>query len=397
MVLANLRDIKVALEDTFGEGGTGGEFKSVRCVTQPKADPTRQVHEDPTIRQTLASRYKPILGLLSGSKVTFDTHLRGTGTAAGDGTTSKGSADLVEGLLLKCALGGEDLGTGTDVDDAAPTVADFDVGDASGLAEGYGVLCGTEASVISSVAGGNVSLLRALASAPADESVVYASTTYYPTESLFGTLEVQALGAEATADGYFAFRGCGLDLKLDQLDPGQLPKVVYEGTACTWTHHATGTLATPTFDNSTLPPVVGYASALYIGDYGDSTRNKVHFSSIKIDPGVAIEAVPSGSGIQGVQDYERSVIAPTVEITVYPFDYDWFSDFDNSTAKYIHLQIGSTAGATVLIELQRVYFDAVPERNPIGQQLGVTLKGKGFAKNTDTNERVVSPIRIHLL
>ena len=407
MALFNVRDLQIfnANEDTFGVDQGHTDFvanaRSVRCVNQPVVTPAQVATDNPALRQRLARQLAPILGLKNASKIAFACALRGTGTAAGNATAALGAADLAEGQLLKNAFGGESLGTGTTINDVTPSATEFDLTSAAGLSEGQAILVavgsGYEASVIANIATNTITLSRALSAAPSNGATVYASATYYPIESISGTLQFQAIGAEST-DGYYRMLGCQADCKFSNLAPGQLPQLDFDVMASGWNKYAAATLAAATYSNTVNAPVPGYASSLFVVDHGGTTRNLVHCSAITIDPGLAVEAIGSVSGTQGIQGYARSGIAPVVDMTLYPWSDDFHDDFAAGTAKQIHYQIGSTPGQTVLIELQKVVLSEVPARAAIGQQVGVQVKGYGIEDTTiATGELARAAVRLHLL
>jgi len=404
MALVNLRDLQVhdADESSFGVDESGSfSARSVRCVAPPKLTVDRQALANPAIRQRLAAQLAPILGLKNASKLALAVALRGTGTAAGDGVGALGAADLAECQLLENAFGGESKGTGTDVNDVAATTTGCTVTSAAGLAEGQAVLVtlstGLEATVISDITGNDLTFSRALSAAPADEAVIYAGTTYYPSETLAGSLQFQGIGSE---DQYFRMLGCQVgSFKIGNLNPGQLPQLDYDIMAASWAEKSGASLADASYSNTVNPPIPGYASTLMAVDVGSSTRTVINYNTLTLDPGITAEKIPGASGaVEGVQAYGRSGIAPKLELTTNPHAAAWLTDFEGPTAKQVHLQLGSTAGQTVLIEMQNAYLVKVPERAAINSQLGIKLVLEGRELTTiATTELARAALRVHLL
>ncbi len=398
-----LRDLEIhnANESAFGVDESGSfSGRSVRCVSAPKVTAAQDALKNPSLRQYLGETLPPILGLKNKSKVTASVALRGTGTAAGNAVAALGAAGLAEGQLLKNAFGGESLGTGTDVNDAAAAATGFTVTDASGLEVGQAimVLVGSvlEATVIKTISTNDLTFTRALSAAPADNAIVYASATYYPTEALPGTLQAQATGSE---DGYFRALGCQADMKISNLNPGQLSQLDFDLMVASWVKMTGASLAAATYTNTVNAPVVGAASFLYLGDNGNTARNLINCNQISIDPGLGIEGIPSVSNmVEGLQGYGRTGMTPTVELTTNPHSFDWQDDFDALTGKFLHYQIGATAGSTVLIEIPLIYFTAVPGRAAVLSQLGMALKGEGrIDSSLGVTELLRAPIRYHRL
>lgn len=395
MSLYNLFGLKVhnASEAAFAteEGSFSG--RDVACVNYPTVNAIQAAIENPTIRTSIYHENDYILGLKNTSKLGFQTWLRGTSTSAGNATAALGSADLAEGQLFENALGGESLGTGTTVGTGS-TTTNIVLASSAGFSVGQAVLIGTEASVIATVPDGtHITLVRALTSAPSNSTVCYASATYYCSQSISSTLQFQARGTE---DDFFKLYGCQGTLTFADLNPGQLPKCAWDFHVANWDKADSSSLAAPSFDQSNTPPVIGSAGKLWIQDVGTTTINIVDSPSIAFVPGVDVQPWPSVSGTQGLQGWARSVVNPTFTLTV-EYSDDWKTKYLAQTNVYAHYQIGTTAGATVLIEIQNAALSAMPGRVNIAGQLMSTITGRGLRGTTTTNDLTKSPFRIHLL
>lgn len=381
-------------EETFGTAEDSFSGRDVRTITKPNCALSQDWIPDPTTRQRIAPVTKGILGLKKG-KLDFTTFLRGTGTAAGNATEALGYADLAEGQLLRNVFGGESLGTGTTVAaDPAPTVNGCTVASAAGLSVGQAIMINGEATVIKTKSTNALTFTRALSAAPEESDVVYAAATYYPVQALTHTLQFQCKGAE---DDYWSLLGCQGSLKLQQFGMGQLVQAVYEFVAASWAAHTGASIDNDSYSNETNPPAVGYSSAIYVQDYDTQTLNMVDADGISIDPGMAIEAIPSASGVMGVQKYTRSATAPAVEFTTEYAD-DWRDDFEAQTAKYFHMQIGSTAGQTALVELQKCYLNKSVERSAYNSQLGSKVSMMAVDNTAaGSTDLLQAAMRVHLL
>lgn len=392
----NIRSLTVhdSDETAFGVAEESYDGRDVRCVTQPNAELTQDWIENPTVRQRIAHVSGGILGLKRG-KLSMATFLRGTGTAAGSATASLGYADLAEGQFLRNALGGESLGTGSTVAaDPEPSTTGCTATSAAGLSVGQAIMINGEVTVIASKNTNAITFTRALSAAPEALDVIYAAATYYPVQALTHTLQFQIKGAE---DDYWSLLGCQLTMKIAQLGMGQLPQAVYEAMVANWAAHTGAAIDNDSYSNVTNPTALGYASALYVQDHGTTTRNLVDADAISIDPGLAVEAIGSASGVMGIQKYTRSAAQPVVEFTT-EYSDDWRDDFDAQTAKYLHLQIGSTAGQTTLIEVPKFYLNKSVERNPYNSQLGSKVSGVGRDDTAaGATDLLQAAIRVHLL
>lgn len=404
MSLFDLLNLQVhnADETAFATVEGSPTWRDVRITARPKIDPSQGFFPDPAIRQRLEERYAMIPGLKSGANLApIQLAMSGTGTAAGDGVAALGAANVTDGQLLKNAFGGESLGTGSTVDDVAPSVTGFDVaaGEGSQFSVGQAVLCtttaGLEANVIASISTDSMTFTRAFSSAPANGSVVHAGATYYPANPS-GTLQFRSLDAEAAA-AYWTWLGCQLQVKFSNLNQNQECRMDFEAMVTDWAESSGGALAMASFDHTTNAPVPGSASELHIQDVATTTRNLIHFSDIKIDPGVTFNAIPSASGTEGVQGFGQVTSLPKIEVTVNSFGADWFDDVTAQQALYLHYQIGATAGNTLLFEIPNMTLDGVPERASVAGQNGLTLKFTGRGLGTDDDDLLQAPIRFHRL
>jgi hypothetical protein len=387
-------------EGTFATVEGSPTWRDLRITARPKIDPSQTWFDDPAIRQRLEERYPKIQGLKSvGALAPIQIPLCGTGTAAGDTVEADGATDCSDGQMLKNSFGGESLGTGTTVNDAGATTTGFTVASAAGLSEKQAVLCtttaGLEANVIDTISTNDLTFVRAFTSAPANGSTVNASATYYPLTPS-GTLQFRSLDAEAAA-AFWTWLGCQLTAKLSALNPGEEPRVDLEGMVVSWAESSGGSLAMASYDHTTNASTPGLASELHIQNVATTTRNLIHHSNIAIDPGITYNAIPSASGVEGVQGYGRATWLPKIEITVNSFSADWFDDITSQQAAYLHYQIGSTAGETVLIEIPNMTLDAVPEKASVEGQNALSMKWTGRGLGTTETDLARAPIRLHRL
>lgn len=404
MALANLQQVQVhdGNEATFATD-LAGSFSGldVRLAGPAKIDMAQAFTRDPSVRQRLEETHDMIALLKSGTRLTLPTFLRGTGTAAGDATAAVGAADLAESRMLVNAFGGESLGTGTTVNDAGASATEFTVTSAAGLAVGQALLVtlatGLEASVIGAIATNDITLTRALSAAPANGAVVYASATYYPIQVLANTIQFDVLTAGA-ASAYYRALGCQLTPKLSNLIPPALPLVTYEAMAASWAQKTGGALALASYGNASNPPIPGYASSLYLGTVAATTRTLTHFSALDIDPGLGVVGIPSGSGTEGLQGYSRTAMLPTVKLTLNEWTAATHDLVTAQTNKFLHYQIGATAGQTVLIEIPNMVATALPEAASVANsQLGQSISFEGHGTGSTETDIARAPIRIHLL
>lgn len=401
MVLHNLVDLQVhsANESTPGADlGTAFSGRSIRWVKLPVLQAVQAMLPNPSAKQILADNLAPILGLKNGSKLQFGVALRGTGTAAGASTAAKLAADLPENQLLANAFGGESGGTGTTCG-VGSTTTEIVVAASSGFTVGQMVMINNEARRVTAKADAtHITLNMALSGAPSASTPVYAAATYYPAESLVNTLQFGFFGA---TDGYYHLQGCQLDCKFANLNPGQLPQIDYDANIANWTHYTNASTLSPvTYATTHNAPVPGYASNIFLGAAAATTRATVNSSAIAIEPGIAFQPITtisssSGTGM-GIQAYQRTVIDPSITLTLNDYAVAYVTAFGAQTAYQIMYQVGTTAGQTVCIEAGNAVIDANPMGVNVNSRAGQQIKFKCLASSGST-ELARAPIRIHLL
>lgn len=381
-------------ETTFGTAEGSYSGRDIRTVSVPTLNLSQAALENTTTRQRLGMAYAPIIGLKNQSKLGFSTWFRGTGTAAGNATAALGKADLVESQLLWNAFGGESLGTGTTVTGSGSTTTSIDCTSAAGLAIGQAVMINGEVSVIGNIVTNTLTLTRALSAIPSGSDVVYASATYFPLEDITKTLQFQLKSGE---DDWYKLLGCQSAISFADLNTNQIPKINYDFSVASWSAQTSASLDLDSYTKTNNPPIPGYASKLYIQDFGTTTINQVDTNNLNIAPNMTIEALMSVSGVEGMQGWRRASIAPTIDMSVNAWSDDYRDDFEAQTAKYIHYQIGSTAGSTVFIEIPKAYVSEMPQHVGVNNQHGVGVKFMGVESGTTFTDIARSAIRVHLL
>jgi hypothetical protein len=391
MTMFRLRNLKVhdAVETAFATEEGSFSARDVQCVDVAKLDIAQDHLDDPTVvADAISPLYKKILGLKNKTKLSFPVNLRGTGTAAGNATAAVGAAGVTEGQFLKNFFGTETLDTGSTAVASGSDTDTIVTASGAGFTVGNAVLINGEASPIGNKVTNTLTLTKALTATPADSDVVYASATYTPNKTISSL--TQQFRAYTGEDDYWKLLGCQLaSLKLSNLGPGQLPRMDLEWLVANWTKATGGSLSTPTFLNvATTSPIPGYVSYFHMQTYGTTTKNHLNVSNFSLDFGMdAQQLLTVSGGVQSVQSYVRTKIAPTFEVTFTGWDTTAVAAWANQTKVSILYQLGSTAGNTILIDMRECYIEMQEEAN-VNSQLGVKVKGYAIGS---------VPVRLHLL
>lgn len=391
--------------------GTIGDFTDIPFVEgSVQLTLTRQTLETQDLQQRQDDWSQDVLGLRRAT-LQGDLNLAPTGSAAGD-TTAAVQGPV--GLILKAIMGGEELGTGTTVDDASATTTSFDVASAAGLAAGgaLGWVNGNgemEVREIASVSGTTVTLAEAFSSAPANSDTLYASATYYLRPSNGGnSTSLQAIVEGLESDDRWLLLGGqaeSVSLNISPSTDGVIPRMTVSILFATWlygdeasTDLTASSLADATYSNYE-------AIALNDGEFrfptaSGTASSPLHVSAVEFSPNISWGPVTSPSGTEIILQWIRRHNTPAIQGSfTLPFeDHTHFDDRDSRTEKAAHFQIGRSAGGSVqlsapacqITDAQRVDADGIA-----GQQ--VSWKGRVDNNKTGTDDVQLTAFRVHLV
>src|SRR5688500_1832643 len=188
--------------------GTLGNYEDVPCQGVAQVTLTRDENDPMIVQQFLDQHSEKVVGRRSWS-LSFTCNLASTGTAAG--STVAAISDVL-GTMLKAVMGGENLSTGTTVNDAGAAVTDYDLtataGWVSGVVGGTTISGAVQWRPVKTLAGSNITHALATTAAPANGAVVYGSACYSFTEDPDTSLQFIVQGAEGN-DGWVLLGGQG--------------------------------------------------------------------------------------------------------------------------------------------------------------------------------------------
>jgi len=314
---------------------------------------TEQVRPE-TLQQFLDAQPTNVLGPKSAS-MTFEVHLHPTGVAGTDAQATVDATDTAIVLLLKTVLGGvSGANNGTTVDDAAPTASSFDVADttdldlggALGWVNGDGRL---EVREIEQVSSSTVTLKQAYSAAPADDDVLYASTTVYLTEDPDTSLQFQVQGAEQ--DDRWLLLGGQLESMSLTTELGQLPRVSMTIQFADWIYgddantDLTGSELVAA-DYANFDPVAFFDSEFLAQVVNNSTRQIIDAPTFEVSPNISYVPVSSPSGTNNIARWRRTRSVPAVNFnfTTYFENFSWFDARDNRDLYHFQVQVGGSGG-----------------------------------------------------
>lgn len=404
--IQSVQRLRVSTEASFATDRTGDLASNFTDV--PFVEGSLQMVNDvemlnPMYAQQFKDGHPTQLTGLKACTLSYSLNLASTGTAAVSGTTAVQGA---LGQILKEVLGGESLAAGTTVSSAtdaatltATTTAVISTGCALGWVNSAGDL---EARPVRQVPGSSRINMRMAFSATASASdILYRSATYHLGEDPTGSLQHLIQGEESD-DAWLQLgqqiEGMSLDVPV-----GQLPKITFNFkgaqylTNTSTTGTITGSLTAATYTNVSPSHFVG---GVHIANYDSSSPTELHVSSITINPAVTYVPQTSPGGTNTIKRWVRNRVAPVVSGSfVVPYeDLTHWIDRDAETRKQLIVQIGTSAGSTVLLDFPTIQITNV-QRNG-GDAIAsstvewVAQRDDRTVGNTDLNK---SAFRIHLL
>lgn len=376
-------------------------------LEQPTLDPM-------TVRQNMYDHNEEVLGPKSAN-FQFEINLGPIDTMAASGVTA---TQTPAGFLLALTMGGENIGTGTDV----TTAGDLDQ---MNVAAGHGLDDGCaigwvnadskiELRELQTVATNAFTTKLEMSATAAVSDVIYGSRTYYldqHTSTNVETLQcvVQGLGdgSGGYEDAWCLFGGQMTEPMNITFTNGEIPKLGFTFSFADWDNGDDVQLApvqpmgTASFDNLNEIPIVDSEFRCGVVGTAALSGTEYHISEFTVELGYKYQAITSPGGTNNVAAYQMVPDHPVVQGT-FSLPYEAQTFFDAKADKddmYIMFQIGSTvAGGAMLISIptiqitdcQRVDLDGI-----MGQQ--VTFKGRLDSDTTANNTALVdSPFRIHI-
>jgi hypothetical protein len=409
--VSNVQLIQAFSESTFGTDATAS-LASFLPIPFNEGTAQMTLTRSPVDPQTAVQHHHDYREEVFGPKrctLSFTMPLAPTGTAAGDATAAVQGA---LGYLLKTAMGGEDLGTGSTFS-AAWTAVTGDVASGAGFTKSTALGWTNTSSIyevvpLKNLSSNTLTTKLAFSAAPSNGNVAYSGATYYLTSDPSTSLQFVVRGLESQDE--FVLLGCQLDsMTITCPLDGTLPTVAFSWKGVHWLYGADAagsaslTDITPaTYSN--FAPIAGHNGAFRTQPNGTTTYTGsfVNVSALSFEPQLSYVPITSPSGINGVYRWRLSRNnGPSItgSYTTFFEDTARFVDRDDKDNRLIWYQIGQTAGQTVVLEAGTVQYTSV-ERVDAGGIASETIMWKGRLDGdvtTPTTDQHYSPFRIHLM
>ena len=400
------RELAFYVATTFDSSGGPADWSSngIYCHAT-EVDVTglkRAVIENKNIRRSLRRhKHKNILGLRSAEStigLSFYAHSSPSHAAEAAAATTFHLSTLV-----KCALGGMDLGYAIGLDSSGAEGADeieldsdpgYAVGDAlfvydtsatrgefyitNAIAAGPPVTISLDRDLHFAVDAGGADRTYAVIDCWIDDEV-----TTDRASSDHTTLWVRAQGD--TAEDVYTAKGVKLQLGQISITAGEPVKLPMEGLVVTHTHEtdtAEDFSAATIYGSAGVVPGISDQTLCKIAANGSPLANADFYGTITIDFGVKYEQLIGPNGWDGVHGYTDTGDETTIELMV-DFDDDWTTGFHAQTTYALMIQIGVGTDA-IGFYFPRLELSAMPTREDVNNLTcsKLTFRALGGTANT---------------
>ncbi len=418
VVVSNVQRARIIQESTFATDATAS---MASWLDLPFVEGTMNVQlleplETPLITQQHIDAYPNKVHMPKRARAAFDINLAGLGLATGLRTQGP------LGMLLKVALGGEVLGTGTTVNDAGATTTVVILTSAAGLTAGGAVAFATgtggrlEMREIKTISSNTITLKHALTSAPANGSTCYAAAMYYPSTELSSgysySLQLLVEGIE-TDDRFLLLGGQIASPPRFTVANGQIARMSFEWEFANWFYadgvNTSGDFVGPALANATYVysvPLVVKDSEYRVFDVGTTSISNTLMGAPSYEFATSIAYTPhlAPGGTQNILGWVRLRTAPlTSGSFTIPYEAEtWRTEKAEDDRRAVALQIGSsptlaTGGGALLVHTNVQITDV--QMTDIGGIKGQVVSYEGSIEadlSVSSTDWHTAAMRIHL-
>lgn len=358
-----LKSIAINPESTFSTAASSAYSAYVRVPAEAIEWTPREEYIKREV-QTLSLGHK-VSGLVGakGGEVKFRVGIPGLSTTAAS-TVAAVPHPWLDELLEACAYASTN-DTGTVVSGSGSSTTVVDVSDATGISVGSMVMIGGEARYVTAkdtaATPDNITVTPALTGAPANATVVYASSWCVTSDADPGTITIIAKG-----DGYlYRFLGCKGDVKVVETDGQKRPMFEFTFQVDTFdTTEPSGTFPSlPTVDDvRTLT-----SSPFYWGSTKTASMGWTFDSARTLAPRISTE------GTQGRSGFDVTDEAPVASFKPYRASA-FATDYEAETERSALFQGGATAGRAFAIYAHKAQISEFPAEADISGVVGHDVK-----------------------
>lgn len=412
LVLDTLKELRVAVEPAGSYGvaiALGSDFQPVPVVEGfAMPSPDREMLQPALMQGLIGSSSQAIPGKRMGS-LRVDMVLGGHGLDCDGDVAIPAITAWPTRALIQTVLGGfsapallgsqvtvQALSTASAVVLSAGAGATLTPGQALAFLVGGSL----EVGVIDSIASNTVTLKQALSGVPS--GVVRHAIAFFITQNPDTSLQFESLGAEV--DDHWRTSGMQAKSFAIEAPPSAQPKITIDfegrGTQALSAHSGLGEVT-----HAHYSPIIASGGCITIFDYAPgvtAARTDPLVTDFKMTFAIAYEKIVTYCATDNIarMKLQRAAQGKWFKATfVVPFeDTSWATKRDNKTLIAIHAQIGSTVGATCLVEGPRMQVTKVSRANASGNLAGWSVECESLADTTNAaTDLGRAPFRIHFV
>jgi len=329
----------------------------LETVGPPTWDLKAEYHENPALLQGLSKEVAGVIGVKSGSTVSFPVELRGydTGTVEDEPTLAEDADVTPDMRCVAAGLGGIYAGgyDGTGIDGDTSTATNLVLTDASDFVDGQIIVCDGEATLVlesTTTTSEELALGIPLSAIPVAGKKIYGTINVYNiagyNADYADSLSIERLRQAAT--DYTVCTGARPTAMKFGAEPGGFLTADFTFGMQAWVREDTGGAPTGlTYDYPAKVPWAGGKCVVY--DITSETRTELTCGKVEIDTGMEVSGQRDANATGGVAEWDKTKLQPT--ITINPLQgtettaAGWNFEFETGHEYAIMIQTGTTAGA----------------------------------------------------
>lgn len=408
---SHLGALYVSEESAFGTTGT--ERRVFPVADSPEVTLDQAELERPQLHVNPWDYQNPVFGLKSSSGK-FSHYLQPPATFNNTGATPDTDAAAPLRLLLRCALGGESIAAGSDVDGAGVSATAFSVTATQGARMPDGQLIavadatdGFQACAVRTRSTDALTVWPALTGTPAGGEDIANAMTFYPSVTNTRSVSLGLATAQNSARQWRVNGACirGVTFKVAR---GELLAADFEFMGATWTGPSDLSLSVAQASDPMYAPLSTRGMLCYLQASATTTRTNLVIDSaeVKINTGLSLVESLTG-GIEGKRAVMRTdgLNEAFCEVTLTaPLDTNFESWWQARTALSLMLVVPFDAGAAerrfVIFHVGSCVIVGKPKSAKGAANLDkvtFTVRSKRNATTTATTELAKAPFTIGLI
>lgn len=391
------RRVAVLTESTFAAGSYdySADGTAIWVIDPDTSGVAQGKIQNENIRPRPAAYHKSVLGLKSGSTLSFGQYLTASGTHAAEEASAE-TTELAENI--RCWLGGRRLGYCCGVASSSTNTLTVDTGQGSNWGQGDWLFLKPTSSAdgqfyrVASVATDTLTLDRNVhASADGTGTAHAVIDCYWDQDALTNHADANHITRAFLVEGQdaednWSVYGVKLQGELTGFGSGESPRINFTGLITDFAHEDLTAESIGDTPEGEPPLVVGRGddTLVWLADYGSALAS-VTCHSFEPVAGITHEPVTGPNGQEGIHGYMGAGFDDCALSMSVLFDDQYATDFRADTVKHAMIQVGTTTAA-IGVYFPRLEYSAEPSRGD-GPASVITsnLQFRGLENTADPN------------